>query len=318
MTKNFKIIILLFLLIILNLLNIYTYRIIKSDYIMCILLLIFTIISIHLFGFVKQKSRYSKDIIISILIYCFIYYLITYLLGIIIGFNHNIYDNNKINIIKNVTPIIIKIILEEILRYIIIRKIKGNLKLIITTIIAFVIIDNYNIIGNINYKDLNDIIVSYGIYILPSISTNILLTYLTIKIGYKTSIVYQLLIKIPSYIVPIIPAFGLYIWSCIYLIFPIIILKNINKNIKKTTTKKRTKHQKYLISKIIYINMIGIFLVIMYLTSNLFKYKAIVIASGSMEPIIYRGDIVIIKTLSDLETEKLQKGEIIAYTKEKK
>ena len=40
---------------------------------------------------------------------------------------------------------------------------------------------------------------------------------------------------------------------------------------------------------------------IIMLTSGLFKYKTIVIASGSMEPIIYRGDISIIKNLLNLK-----------------
>ena len=49
------------------------------------------------------------------------------------------------------------------------------------------------------------------------------------------------------------------------------------------------------------------------LTSGLFKYKTIVIASGSMEPIIYRGDISIIRKLSDSEKERLTEGEIIVF-----
>ena len=52
---------------------------------------------------------------------------------------------------------------------------------------------------------------------------------------------------------------------------------------------------------------------IIMLTSGLFKYKTIVIASGSMEPIIYRGDISIIKKLSDSEKERLTEGEIIVF-----
>ena len=120
--------------------------------------------------------------------------------------------------------------------------------------------------------------------------------------------------EIPIYIVSLVPAFGEYIESIIYSCFPLLVFNllyknyNDNKNVIKVETGMRAN-----IKKIVRIISIIFMIEIIMLTSGLFKYKTIVIASGSMEPIIYRGDISIIKKLSDSEKERLTEGEIIVF-----
>ena len=120
--------------------------------------------------------------------------------------------------------------------------------------------------------------------------------------------------EIPIYIVSLVPAFGEYIESIIYSCFPLLVFYllyknyNDNKNIIKVETGMRANIKK-IVRIILIIFMIGIVM----LTSGLFKYKTIVIASGSMEPIMYRGDISIIRKLSDSEKERLTEGEIIVF-----
>ena len=71
-----------------------------SNYGICAFLLCIIGVSIYLFGYKKEKSRYNKDVILSIVIYCIAYYLITYLAGLFIGFNYNIYSLKFLKIIK--------------------------------------------------------------------------------------------------------------------------------------------------------------------------------------------------------------------------
>ena len=57
-----------------------------------------------------------------------------------------------------------------------------------------------------------------------------------------------------------------------------------------------------------------IVLVLVYFYSGYFRYFAIAVATGSMEPNIYRGDVVIVDkkySFNDIEP-----GEVIAYKKE--
>lgn len=313
MKSNKKIIIILSFVCLLLIINSFVNKIFNNVGI-CALLAICLGMCIYLFGLRRPKNRYEKDILLSIVIYVLLYYVITYLSGLIFGFNRTIYDNSFVGILSNTIPIIITIVLSEILRYVINIKFKDNIIVLILSTVMFTLVDTTFIFNAINYGDLKSVIDNLGLFIIPSITTNIFLTYASYKFGYKVNILYRLLMEIPIYIVSLVPAFGEYIESIIYSCFPLLVFYllyknyNGNKNIIKVETRACAN-----IRKIVTIIMIIFMIGIVMLTSGLFKYKTIVIASGSMEPIMYRGDISIIRKLSDSEKEKLTEGEIIVF-----
>lgn len=292
-----------------------------NNYGICIFLLILIGVSIYLFGYKKEKSRYNKDIILSIVIYCIAYYLLTYLIGLLIGFNYNIYSLKFIKIIKNIFPVILTIVLSEMLRYIINSKFKENKTILILSFLAFVMIDTTTTLRSIDYKSFESILVNFGLFILPSISTNILLTYMSYKVSYKPCILYRLFMELPTYILPIFTAFGNYVWSIIYIAFPLLVFTRIylmfSKINKKTIIKSNYK-SKEKVESLLRVIIVSILFVVVGLTCGFFKYQLIVIASGSMEPIIYRGDTVLVKKISDDEKKNLQVGEIIVFKKDNK
>ena len=124
-----------------------------SNYGICAFLLCFIGVSIYLFGYEKEKSRYNKDVILSIVIYCIAYYLITYLAGLFIGFNYNIYSLKFLKIIKNIFPVILMIVLSETLRYIINSKFNESKIILILSFITFVLIDTTFTLGSIDYSN---------------------------------------------------------------------------------------------------------------------------------------------------------------------
>ena len=169
----------------------------------------------------------------------------------------------------------------------------------------------------VNFNDFYSILKTFGLFILPSIAKNFMLTYISFKVSYKPNIIYRYLIEIPKYILPIIPNFGAYIESVIYFTFPILVFIMIYNNFKKREkviiSSKKNKH-----SKIIYTIAILLIVVMVGLTSGYFKYQAIVIATGSMTPNINKGDIVIVEKLNEKEILNLKKGEILVFHREDK
>ena len=264
-----------------------------SQYSICAFILSMGIISYFILGYQKEKSRYNKDIILSILIYIAIYYITTYLLGLFIGFSRNIYSININN------------------------KIKNNYWLLSLSVLAFSMIDVTFTLSAINFNDFYSILKTFGLFILPSIAKNFMLTYISFKVSYKPNIIYRYLIEIPKYILPIIPNFGAYIESVIYFTFPILVFIMIYNNFKKREkviiSSKKNKR-----SKIIYTIAILLIVVMVGLTSGYFKYQAIVIATGSMTPNINKGDIVIVEKLNEKEILNLKKGEILVFHREDK
>lgn len=290
-----------------------------SRYSICAFISIVLIISYLLLGMEKEKSRYNKDIILSLLIYIAIYYITTYLFGLFIGFNKNVYSSNIILILKNIVPIIILIPLSELLRYIINSKIKDNYILLGLSIFVFTLIDTTITIQASSFKNFYDTLKVIGLFILPSLSKNYLLTYLTIKVSYKPNLVYRYLMELPRYILPIVTSFGVYIESVIYISFPIIVFIIIYNDFKKREKKNIILSSKFKKNtKFIYYIVTIILITIVSLTSGYFKYQAIVIATGSMTPNINKGDMVVIEKVAPKDAKKLKEGEVLAFKREDK
>ncbi len=276
------------------------------------------VISYYLIGFRKNKSRFDKDIILTMFIYVFVYYLITYLSGLIIGFTRNIYSLNILSILKNIAPLILSITLTEFLRYIINSQIKEKKWLLFLSAVVFTLIDSFLIIKVTDYTDFYKILNNFGLFVLPNLSKSILLTFLSIKSSYKPCLIYRYLMEIPKYILPIIPNFGNYLESILYILVPMLIFISIFNIFDRLKHKKITLNKQNSFEKFSYM-LLSTFLILLICTSSgLFKYRTFVIATGSMTPNINKGDMVIVEKLSDDEKNNLNEGDIIAFNMDDK
>lgn len=291
-----------------------------SRYSMCVFIFLLDVIAYFLLGFEKNKSRYNKDIILSLIIYITIYYISIYLFGLFIGFSKNVYNFDFVSIINNIVPVIILIFVSEILRYIINSKIKDSYLLLGLSLIVFTMIDITFTLNATNFGDFYTVLKVIGLFVLPSLGKNFLFTYLSVKVGFKPNMVYRYLMDIPKYILPIIPNFGAYVESIIYIAFPILVFIIIYNNLKKVDRKvnKIIKSKKSKKTIITYYIIIPLLIITVALTSGYFKYQAIVVATGSMSPNINKGDIVVVKKLSDNEIRNLKIGDILVFNRENK
>ena len=291
-----------------------------SRYSICVFIFLLDVIAYFLLGFEKNKSRYNKDIILSLIIYITIYYISIYLFGLFIGFSKNVYNFDFVSIINNIVPVIILIFVSEILRYIINSKIKDSYLLLGLSLIVFTMIDITFTLNATNFGDFYTVLKVIGLFVLPSLGKNFLFTFLSVKVGFKPNMVYRYLMDIPKYILPIIPNFGAYVESILYIAFPILVFIIIYNNLKKVDRKvnKIIKSKKSKKTIITYYIIIPLLIITVALTSGYFKYQAIVVATGSMSPNINKGDIVVVKKLSDNEIRNLKIGDILVFNRENK
>lgn len=276
-------------------------------------LILTTIIFKKLFGFERDKHSKTKDIIFEIIIFLLIFFLLYYLFGIVIGFAKTDNYYNLDGIIKFIIPLIITIILKEFLRYNVIMKSEGNKLLTVVSIILFVLIDITNSIYYVGFNNFNNTFIFIALVLLPSISTNIVCSYLTYKVGYKPSMLYLLVINMYPYLLPIIPNPNEYIASLINFLLPIVLFYKVSGifKLEEEEQLERNYNKKTIFSLII---PTVIVIILVYFTSGYFKYKTIAIASGSMEKEISKGDIVIIEKFDNKDDyNKLKEGQIIAY-----
>jgi len=301
MFNIFLVIILLLNSFILNILNFYN---------MIIFLILSIIIFKLIFGFEKDNHRYKKDIIVNMLIIFLSGFLIYYLFGLLIGF---VKTDNLFSFygMKNfIIPYIIIVALKEFLRYQMIMKSGKSKVLIIIICLLFIFFDITNDIDYTNWLNNYSVFVFFAITLLPAIINNIVCTYIAKKVGYMPNILWLLIDGLYGVILPFVPNTGIYIGSIIKFLFPIVIAYNVylffvkrGKNIPISDKKKKDYITIPLLCVLIF--------VLVYLTSGYFRYYTIAIASGSMTPNIYKGDVVIID--KKLNYDDLKVGQVIAY-----
>lgn len=281
-----------------------------------IVLLLSLVIMYFTFGFEKDRHRYSKDIILEIIIILIAFFLFYYLSGILIGFakNTNYFTINSFcNII---IPIIFYLFIKEFLRYQLLMKSSESKTLIIITCIFFIIIDNVVPFSAHSLGFNKDTFLLIALTFLPSISENILCSYLSLNLGYKPGIVYLLIMQLYKYLLPIIPNPNEYLYSLIFLIFPLIVLVRIENWFKKDRI-ENVVLDNYRQSKkeLLFFLPLTIFIcVLIYVVSGYFRYYAVAVASGSMEPEISKGDIVIV----DKNYNEINVGDVLAYKHDQK
>lgn len=291
-----------------------------TQYTLVIFIIIMILFSYKLIGCQKHKSVIEKDVILAMLAYMILYYLIIYVIGFFTGFTKNIYSLKLINVLKNISPVILTILTGEILRYIINSRAKTSKFLIALSFLAFTLMYNtINVRALVASDDvaLFTIIEQLGLFIIPSVTTNILLTYLSISVGFKSAIVYRLLMELPIYLIPIFPKFGNYIESVIRVTLPVLVFIFVYRAVHKNKVKSIVIIEKKKLVNLFRINVLLFSAILVYFVCGFFRYQALVIATGSMTPNINVGDVVIVDRLKRDSIKKLKVGDVVAYRKEK-
>ena len=265
----------------------------------------------------RKINKESKDTIVFTIVFLTISITLYYLLGLI-----NSYESNYASIFYNYmkkSEIIINILIvliSELIRPIVINKIKTKDKIInlniILLVIAYVLIDIKISARVQTFDSVKQLYLFTGMVILPSVSKNILLNYLTKIKKTKSSIAYRLLNDLYIFIIPILPVFNIYYESILFIVFPYIYYIVYSMLFIKYSIKESRKI-KSISNRISNLVFLIIFLVISIVVSGSFKYFVLSIGSESMTGTIDKGDAIV---LHKVDPKDLKVGQIIAFEKD--
>ena len=299
------------LLLIISLFQIY---VVKSFSYPIYLLILFVIlgVSYYFLKFDKRKERLSKDIMLIIGIVVLLYWLIIYIVGYFSGFLMNSYQRSFFGITKNVLYGFGLIASSEMFRHMFLRRRNDNKKIFVLTIL---VISMLEIVTKFSANQLDSnvqILKLLFSVVVPIFSKNIFLSFITLKVGCLSSILYRSLMELPLYIVPIIPNLGYYIENLVITILPLIILLIIYKlyysdDGKIASSRMYNKINK--ISNVIYSFIVILLLGVVLLVSGIGRYIVYTIGSASMEDTINVGDVVVI----DKKDKEFKENDIIAF-----
>ena len=263
------------------------------------------------FGFEKDRHRYTKDVIFDEIIILLLYFVIVYLLGIFIGFAKTSDYYNWYGLKTFILPLTITIFLKEILRYMMLKKSEGSKLLFVTSALLFVFLDVTEAVYYNSFNSGYNIFIFIALSLLPAISSNLSFSYISKRTGYKPIIFYLLITRLYVYLVPIVPDFNEYLTAIIGLILPIVLVYKVHIFFEKERDEDIDReYNKKRIGTLIVPSILTV--VIVYFTSGYFHYHALAIASGSMEPTIKKGDVVIVEKIDD-KYDSLEIGDTIAF-----
>ena len=117
---------------------------------------------------------------------------------------------------------------------------------------------------------------------------------------------------IPTYIVPFLPNLGEFFYIVVNIMFPVVIGLVIYKMINITDfsiDNSRSLHFSKTGSKVVTVVLVSFIVIVLYLTSNMFRFTALAIGSNSMKGSINKGDVIII----DKKAKKINVKDVIAF-----
>ena len=276
-----------------------------------IAVLLFTIvILLTFFGFTKDKNYLKGSSARIVTASLMSYMLIIYGLGSILGFTRGYAYTSFYDCLRVIGPLIVIIIEKEYLRYVVVRNcFKSKTPIIIFTIVSSLL----SIILEMNLGALGsseEIFIFATTIAAPIVAEEILCSFMTYKVSMLPSLIYQLVIRLYIYLIPIVPNLGNYMYSVCDIVLPFILYCLLNKNIVKY---EKEKQQLTKISRFVFTVPIFIFLILLIiLISGIFNYKLIAIVSDSMAPTYCRGDAVIYEKV---DAKDLKIGDILAFQK---
>lgn len=262
-------------------------------------------------GRFSKLNENEKTILITTLFYL----IINFMSGLIFGYTSNPYSNKVIPFLTNFWQIVIVIMGIEYTRSYVINENKNNKLFVILFTIIFILLEiNFSkLFSSIN--DREELFKYVSSTLLPLVFGNILYTYLTIKGSYKLVYIYRVIVEVTFLIVPILPNFDWFMIGIRGIIVPAIIylVLKYTSNYKAVRTRSNGRKKQ---NPLIYVPVFSIILIFVLFMAGIFIYEPIAVLSNSMNPVFYRGDVVIYRKVDNNKLKNIKKYNIIIYSKD--
>lgn len=292
------------------------------EYLQSGILIIAILVGWWLLGWAKPRAREGQLATILVVLLALVLQVVWFVfLGLKLGFLQNVYIWNWQSLTNVFLPMALIIVLEEILRGQMISRGHESKLVIICTTLLIMMLDVILVAPIYNLGIAKDAFDLIFLVAMPGLLKGCLLTYIAYEYDYRANIAYRLIMEMPVYLLPILPNVSEYL-TVMFSIALIIVLTCVMVRLhgQKVQQEKRDvvrpesiaerqwKRTAKLVAKFALI--IGV-VAYVGLMSGLFKYHLLAIGSGSMEPSIYVGDIVLVEKTD--RYGEIEEGDVLVY-----
>lgn len=283
--------------------------------------------SVILLGWAKPRNHGAREVALVVMMLAVLFQVVSFvLLGMKQGFLANVYVWNWTSWTKVFLPAVLIIIAEEVLRNQLLEKGKSS-RLVVVMTTGLIWLMEILLVGiNYNLGESREVFDLVMVVSFPALIKNIMLSYLTLGYDYRISIGFRLVMELPVLLLPIWPDVSQYLTVIFQMALVVVVLivlvmfhrgkvMGLSNKIGKSKSKKVTtdferktwKIARYVVWSAIVIMMVGY----VGLMSGIFKYYFLAVGSGSMEPVLSRGDMILVKRLADYRD--VNEGEVLVF-----
>lgn len=231
--------------------------------------------------------------------------------GFISGFGRSPYKHDIIGIMSNILFVVPALITREHIRsYLINKTTKKELgkSFVLIALVMTILSIPFNRLLHI--QDLTVLIKQLGQYILPLLCQNLLTGLIVLIGGPIPSITYLGIIESFNWLSPVLPNINWITKALIGILYPMFIFITIQNSYNKLLGYKPDKDQESPISWVI-TSLIAVLIV--WFAVGVFPVYPSVIATGSMEPSINVGDIILLKRI---EGNQVKLDDVIQFKRD--
>ncbi|MFZ5968813.1 MAG: signal peptidase I [Bacillota bacterium] len=279
------------------------------------LLWISTAFIVWTFPNVRAKGRLKHRKILNLWAFNFavIYIIVSLMVGLIDGLGKSPYSHTPAGILTNIAYVGSMLIGRELIRSYLVNNItKKENYLVFITIAVFMTITSISIKKFWGLKEYSDSLEFIGKYFAPEFCQNLLAVYLVYLGGPLTSIIYLGITQGFHWLSPILPSMKWITQALIGILCPLFFLmaiQNIYLGVsKEVSVRKQDKENplSWLITSIVSIALV-------WFSAGVFPLYPSVIVTGSMEPMIKPGDVILVKKI---DGNNVQTGDVIQFRKD--
>ncbi len=293
--------------------TVFTYGIKPSYFIVLAFLIQYKIPKIHLVG----KATYKSTVYAWAFNCGIIYMSINILGGVIQGFGKSPYNQTLTGIITNVFVIGTALIGRESIRaYITSSFMRKRNQWALVSIVILMTLTNIRLTRFMGIGNIKDFTIFCAEALLPELCNNILATYLVLYGGKGASIIYLGIIEGATWLSPILPAMNWLGKGVVGMMVPVFCLIYVTNAYMKMSKEIKVHKEKQERLWQWVPEAVGSILLIWF-TAGVFAVYPSVIATGSMEPMIKPGDVILIEKVKDMkDIEALSVDDVIQFKRD--
>ena len=262
----------------------------------------------------KARLRHRKVIYLWGFIFGLMYILINIAAGFFEGIGKSPYSHSPAGIITNIILVGSSLAGREFARsYLVNSTTKKENYFVFIIIALFMCITSFSVNKYRDLKDFESTVQFIAEYFSPEFSQNLFASYLTYLGGPGASIIYLGIVEGFHWLSPVLPNLKWINTALIGILSPIFFLMIFNSVYSDISQKKKKENEGtagWIITSIVSISVI-------WFAVGVFPIYPSVIITGSMEPQIKPGDVILVEKITDMEhINKLKINDVIQFKRD--